>query len=122
MNPEQRMTVVSPGTQVLDHAQEFVNLVIARTPGLFRQLRDAPDVQERLHADNRFNDGKLYAWAEYLVFRAEFERRFPQAGSAACINAFSSLFLKNDISLSNLVESMESPWEPCPPQLDRRQE
>ena len=37
----------------------------------------------------------------------EFMARFPDASPFACINGFSSLFLKNDISISNLVEFME---------------
>ena len=33
--------------------------------------------------------------------------RFPSASPFACINAFAGLFLKNDISMSNLVEYVE---------------
>ena len=41
------------------------------------------------------------------MFRREFMERFPEATPFACINAFSGLFLKNDISISNLVEYVE---------------
>ena len=54
-----------------------------------------------------FNHGKLYVYAEFCVFRSEFLGRFNDASPAACINAFSGLFLKNDISITNLVEFIE---------------
>jgi len=60
-----------------------------------------------LAGDPAFNHGKLYAWAEYCVFRQEFRARFPDASDSACINAFSRLLLKNDISITNLVEYCE---------------
>ena len=44
-----------------------------------------------------------------MVFRREFRERFPDASPASCINAFSGLFLKNDISMTNLVDYMEGP-------------
>lgn len=91
----------------LDHASEFVRIVMERTPPLYEEMIRLPGIVRRLSGDKPFNHGKLYAWAEFLVFRAEFLQRFPQAGNSACINAFSSLFLKNDISISNLVEAME---------------
>jgi hypothetical protein len=43
-----------------------------------------------------------------VVFRGEFRARFPEASPESCINAFSRLFLKNDISITNLVNFMES--------------
>ena len=54
-----------------------------------------------------FNHGKLFAYAEFAVFRKEFQARFPRASDYACLNAFAGLFLKNDISMSNLVEYVE---------------
>ena len=66
-------------------------------------------VQRLLAEDNAFNPGKLYAWAEYRVFRREFSGRFPDAAPRACINAFCKLFLKNDISMSNLIRALEQP-------------
>ena len=44
-----------------------------------------------------------------VPFRREFRRRFPDATPRACINAFCKLFLKNDISMSNLVRTLEAP-------------
>jgi hypothetical protein len=60
-----------------------------------------------LEQDNSFNHGKIYVYAEFIVFRAEFRARFPDAAESACINAFSKLLLKNDISITNLVAFME---------------
>ena len=54
-------------------------------------------IQRLLAEDNALNPGKIYAWAEYRVFRREFQARFPDASPKACINAFCKLFLKNDI-------------------------
>ena len=98
------LTVTDPGpTDALDHAQEFVNIVLMRTPGAYRELLDSPLIRQKM-ADNRtFNHGKLYAWAEFLVFRSEFLQRFPEASQSACVNAFSGLFLKNDISMTNFL-------------------
>ncbi|NIM70584.1 MAG: hypothetical protein GTN86_08180 [Xanthomonadales bacterium] len=92
---------------VLDHASEFVALVHAAAPGRYRELLDAPRIKSSLAEDNAFNHGKVFVYAEYDVFRAEFRRRFPQASGHACINAFCKLFLKNDISITRLVEAIE---------------
>ena len=92
---------------VLDHSSEFVDLVYAQAPEQYRALLASERFRGALEQDNTFNHGKLYAYAEFAVFRREFLTRFPEATPAAAINAFSSLFLKNDISISNLVEFME---------------
>jgi hypothetical protein len=97
---------------VLDHSREFVELVASQAPAEYRALLASGRFGDDLAADNNFNFGQLYAYAEFAVFRREFRRRFPQASAAACINAFSKLFLKNDISISNLVEYMEAPADP----------
>lgn len=94
---------------VLDHAAEFVDRVAKETPAEYSELVVSPWIQSLLTEDNAFNRGKLYAWAEYRVFRREFESRFPEATPQSCINAFCKLFLKNDISLSNLVHALERP-------------
>ena len=60
-----------------------------------------------ISASNNFNYGKVFAFAEYVVFRKEFNARFPDENSKSCINAFCRLFLKNDISITNLVNFME---------------
>lgn len=65
--------------------------------------------QRELEQDSRFNHGKLFAYAEFVVFRREFRARFPEASTATCINAFSGLFLKNDISITNLIDFVEGP-------------
>ena len=93
--------------QVLDHAAEFVTLVAREAPGRYAAWLTLPEIEALLRGDNAFNAGKLHAWAEYTVFREEFRERFPDAAEPACINAFCKLFLKNDISLSNLVEFMD---------------
>lgn len=93
--------------KVMDHAREFVDVVHQRTPGEFRALVDSGRFSRQLADDPAFNHGKLYAYAEFCVFRREFKQRFPDASPAACINAFSGLLLKNDISISNLVEYCE---------------
>ena len=92
---------------VLDHSREFVEIVYAQAPGEYRSLLASERFSAALEQDNTFNHGKLYAYAEFAVFRREFLARFPDASPAAAINAFSSLFLKNDISISNLVEYCE---------------
>lgn len=94
-------------SNVLDHASEFVELVYQQAPEAYRRLLSSGRFGRELEQENVFNHGKLYAYAEYTVFRDEFGRRFPDANPAACINAFSSLFLKNDISITNLVEFAE---------------
>ena len=92
---------------VLDHSREFVEIVYRQAPGEYRALLSSGRFDERLAGDPVFNHGKLYAYAEFAVFRREFSARFPEATPFACINAFSGLFLKNDISISNLVEYVE---------------
>ena len=103
---------------VLDHSREFVELVVREAPAEYRALLASGRFGDDLAADNNFNFGQLYAYAEFAVFRREFRRRFPQASAGACINAFSKLFLKNDISISNLVEYMEDPAGPGRPLLE----
>ena len=99
-------------TAVLDHAREFSELVLGETPAEYRALLASGRFDEWLAEGGSFNHGKLYAYAEFRVFRSEFRRRFPEASAAACINAFSGLFLKNDISMHNLLELVEAPPEP----------
>lgn len=96
---------------VLDHAREFVELVYRQAPVEYQHLlsteRFLPQLEQGFELGGTFNHGKLYAYAEFTVFRREFTDRFPDASAAACINAFSSLFLKNDISIHNLIEYVE---------------
>ena len=92
---------------ILDHSREFVELVYQRAPGEYQALVASERFQRELEQSNNFNFGKLYAYAEFIVFRREFKERFPDASGASCINTFSSLFLKNDISMTNLVAYME---------------
>ena len=92
---------------LLDHSREFVEIVYRSAPGEYRALLHSERFQQILRNDNVFNYGKLFAYAEFAVFRKEFRTRFPEASAAACINAFSKLFLKNDISITNLVRFME---------------
>jgi hypothetical protein len=94
---------------VLDHSREFVELVYQQAPGEYRALVASERFRRELEQVNNFNFGKLYAYAEFTVFRREFRKRFPEASAASCINTFSSLFLKNDISVTNLVDYMEGP-------------
>jgi hypothetical protein len=94
-------------TDILDHSAEFAERVLAQAPARYRQLASEPAIRELLGAENAFNAGKLCVYAEFQVFREEFDRRFPGAEPRACINAFCRLFLKNDISLSNLVRFFE---------------
>jgi hypothetical protein len=92
---------------VLDHAYEFVERVYTRAPAEYRQLMESGKFRAALELGGAFNHGKLFVYAEFTVFRREFGRRFPDASPAACINAFSGLFLKNDISIHNLIEFIE---------------
>ena len=110
--------VVSLRADVLDHSREFVELVYSQAPGEYRSLLSDGRFRGELAAGNNFNFGQIYTYAEFTVFRREFTRRFTDASAAACINAFSKLFLKNDISISNLVEYMEGPGEPPQPLLE----
>jgi len=99
--------LVTIEADVLHHAAEFVELVFSRAPAEYRQLLAAERFRRELEGGGSFNHGKLYAYAEFSVFRREFLERFPEASVAACINAFSGLLLKNDISIHNLVEFVE---------------
>ena len=103
------ITTETAGQQsnVLDHAPEFVELVYREAPGEYRRLLDREWIRQELARGASFNHGKLYAYAEFTVFRREFLQRFPGASPAACVNAFSGLLLKNDISIHNLLEFME---------------
>jgi hypothetical protein len=100
--------VLSLQADVLDHSREFVELVYRSAPDEYRRLVCSVVFRGLLEEENNFNHGKVYAYAEYMVFSREFIRRFPEASPAACINAFSKLFLKNDISISNLVNFIEA--------------
>jgi hypothetical protein len=104
------LTDMVPGqhTGVMDHARELVTIVYKAAPGEYRRLLEVPRIRGAIAATNNFNFGKVFAFAEYVVFRREFKGRFPDAGSESCINAFSRLFLKNDISITNLINFMES--------------
>jgi len=105
--PQTPMEATAAPASVLDHAAEFVDVVYRRAPGAYRALLDSGRFDGALARGGRFNHGKLYAYAEYSVFRQEFLARFPEASPQACINAFSGLLLKNDISIHNLVEFVE---------------
>lgn len=104
--PHELSTSPETTADVLDHAREFVDVVRRAAPGLYDSLLQQPRFFEMLGRAT-FNHGKLFAYAEYLVFREEFLSRFPEASQVACINAFSGLFLKNDISMTNLLEAIE---------------
>ena len=108
MSPDYSATDLSViQADVLDHAPEFVEIVYTQAPGAYRALLASGRFDDRLAGDPVFNHGKLYAYAEYAVFRREFRERFSGASDFACLNAFAGLFLKNDISMSNLVEYVE---------------
>lgn len=96
-------------TDVLNHSSEFVELVYRAAPAEYQTLLTSERFKLELSRDNRFNHGKLFVYAEFVVFRREFDSRFPDATQAACINAFCSLFMKNDISITNLVDFIEGP-------------
>ena len=110
--------VVSLRADGLDHSREFVELVYREAPGEYRALLASERFRTDLESTSNFNFGQLYAYAEFSVFRREFQRRFPEASVSACINAFSRLFLKNDISISNLVDYMEGGGAPLQPLLE----
>jgi hypothetical protein len=101
--------VLSLRATVLNHSSEFVELVYRDAPTEYRRMMTLERFRRELGQQTRFNHGKLYAYAEFVVFRREFRERFPDASPAACVNAFSSLFLKNDISITNLVDFVEGP-------------
>jgi hypothetical protein len=107
MTVRKDMTPGDAPAELLDHARDFVNIVRTSAPGLYAEWLELPRFQALIDGKTAFNHGKLYAWAEYVVFRKEFLRRFPEATRAACVNAFSGLFLKNDISITNLLILME---------------
>ena len=98
----------SPPADLMDHSTEFVALVYQNAPAAYENLMKSDPVRDALGQDNNLNCGKIYAFAEYIVFRREFMARFPEASAVSCINAFSKLFLKNDISITNLVDYMEA--------------
>lgn len=100
-------TLVSVQADVMHHAAEFVELVYQQAPAEYRRLLALERFRPDLERGGAFNQGKLYVYAEFCVFRREFMERFPEASPAACINAFSGLLLKNDISIHNLVEFIE---------------
>jgi hypothetical protein len=93
-------------SEVLDHAKDFVACVQQGAPEQYRRLAGSEQAERLLQLAN-FNHGKLFCYAEFIVFRREFLTRFPEASRSACINAFSALFLKNDVSISNLLLLME---------------
>jgi len=103
--------VAGADTRVLDHAGEFVDLVAREAPAEYRRLLDEGRFARELEQDSPFNLGKLYVYAEFVVFRREFGARFPEASRSGCINAFCKLFLKNDISVTNLVNFVEGAEE-----------
>lgn len=107
------ISIDNSGQQIdwLDHSREFVEIVCGSADAEYRRLLNSERFQRMLGDDNAFNYGKLFAFAEFAVFRKEFRTRFPEASSASCINAFCKLFLKNDISITNLVRFMEGSTE-----------
>jgi hypothetical protein len=100
-------TLVSVQADVMHHAAEFVELVYRQAPAEYQRLLAMERFRPDLERGGAFNHGKLFVYAEFSVFRREFMERFPEASPAACINAFSGLLLKNDISIHNLVEFIE---------------
>jgi len=100
------------GSATLDHALEFVEVVRRQAPILYERLMKNQRMQGLLASHPAFNCGKLYAYAEFLAFRSEFQERFPSATEAACINAYCGLFLKNDISITRLLEFLEDQQAP----------
>ena len=103
------LTDNDPGknTGAMNHAGELVTVVYKAAPGEYKRLLKLPRIHAAISASNNFNYGKVFAFAEYVVFRKEFNARFPDENSKSCINAFCRLFLKNDISITNLVNFME---------------
>jgi hypothetical protein len=107
MTQDLTATTESHSADVLDHARELVSIVYQAAPGEYKKLLKVSRIRRAIAATNNFNYGKVFAFAEYVVFRGEFKARFPEASPESCINAFSRLFLKNDISITNLVNFME---------------
>ena len=99
--------VPSQHTDVMDHARELVTIVYKAAPDEYKRLLKVPRIRGAIAATNNFNYGKVFVFAEYVVFRREFKARFPEASAESCINAFSRLLLKNDISITNLVNFMQ---------------
>jgi len=97
-------------SEVLDHSKDFVECVQQSALAEYHRLAASKHF-ESLMRQGGFNHGKLFCYAEFIIFRREFINRFPEASQAACINAFSALFLKNDISISNLLDLMEGSGE-----------
>ena len=96
---------------VLDHSRELVELVYRDAPAEYQRILASEHFRVELEQNDKFNHGKLFAYAEFIVFRGEFRKRFPVSSPAGCINAFCCLFLKNDISITNLVEFVEGPGD-----------
>lgn len=96
------------GSSVLDHASDFVELVSDGAPRVYELLTKNVGYSARTRG---LNPGQLFVYAEYTVFKVEFERRFGDLGEPACINAFCRLFLKNDIALGRLMEAIEGKKE-----------
>ena len=68
---------------VLNHSSEFVELVYRDAPVEYLRLKEIDRFRLELGQQNRFNHGKLFAYAEYVVFRREFGERFPDASPTA---------------------------------------
>ena len=98
-------------SEVLDHSRDLVECVYRTAPAEYHRLVDSEHGQWLLQQQRTFNYGKLFIYAEFVVFRREFLNRFPEASQAACINAFSTLFMKNDISITNLLLLIEDSGE-----------
>lgn len=98
---------VKAETQALNHAREFVEWVSREAAQRYQELLLSGRYDALLNDVGRFNHGQLYAFAEYQVFEEEFQRRFPDTGHTERVNAFCSLFMKNDISISNLLAAVE---------------
>jgi hypothetical protein len=96
-----------PCTDVLDHSRELVEIVSEAAVREYRSLVRSGRFRREIDGSNRFNYGKVFAYAEYCVFRREYQARFPRENSRSCINAYCRLFLKNDISMSNLIRFVE---------------
>ena len=112
MSREISVDIHSIHAEIIDQSEDFVALVHASSLEVYQQLLDSPQIRRQLLASNNFNYGKVYTYAEFVVFRKEFRQRFPEATVAACINSFSGLLLKNDISIGNLVDYMEQSLGP----------
>ena len=83
--------VLSLQADVLDHSSEFVELVFREAPTEYQRLMVAERFRRELEQDNAFNHGKLFAYAEFVVFRREFRERFPGSSPAACTKAWSNI-------------------------------